>query len=189
MARLAIALTLTLLSTLAFAHRVFPLISADKGGGNFSESRIARLCIGSLDQSTLPTELNPNKAQCSVPVAIIDSSDSGLWVSRTDDRGGALDDGEKCAPDVWTEGEFYPQVFEINRRNVSHILYERAPAKGDRVQVLGREAEVYEVLDTSDHKSRIKVRLIGSKTSERVGSATATLWTDTQTQSPSPIGK
>ena len=187
-ARSAIALTLTLLSTLAFAYRIFPLIPADKGGGNFAQSRVARLCSGSLDQSALPTELysDSDMARCSVPVAIIDSSDSVLWVSRTDDRGGAVDDGERCAPEIWTEGQFYPRIFEISRTKVSHIEYERAPAKGDRVRILGRKAVVYEVLNTSDHESRFDVRLVGNKASERVCRATATLLTDAQTQSPPP---
>jgi len=185
-ARSAMALTLSLLSTLAFAYRVFPSIPADKGGGNFDQSRVARLCIGSFDQTAVPAELfsDSDMPRCSVPVAIIDSTDSFAWVSRMDDWGGAVDDGQRCAPEIWSEGQFYPRIFEINRTKVSHIEYQRAPVKGDRVRVLGRNAEVFDVLNTSDHDSRLDVRLVGSKAPDRVCRASATVLTDDQVRLP-----
>jgi hypothetical protein len=159
-------MTLTLLSTLAFAYRIFPLISADKGGGNFAQSRVARLCTGTLDQNAQPTELfgDSDIARCSVPVVVIESSDNVLWVSRTDDRGGAVEDGQKCAPEIWAEGHFYPRIFEINRTKLSHVEYERVPATGDKVRLIGRKTDIYEVLNTSDHESRFEVRSLGGKT-------------------------
>jgi hypothetical protein len=173
-ARTATVITLILISTLAFAYRLFPLIPADKGGGNYFYRRDARVCVAPTEQtrpavntSTLPTDrTNPPKkspaisadptksakssdpfltaptksdpiasmlpealvdgmaaAGCSAPVKVIETTDSTLYVARSDDRGGAPADDLRSAPEIWTDGAFVPTIYAIAKSKVFLVEY------------------------------------------------------------------
>lgn len=173
-ARTATVITLILISTLAFAYRLFPLIPADKGGGNYSYRRDARVCVAPTEQtrpavntSTLPTDrTNPPKkspalstdptksakssypfltapsksdpitsmlpealvdgmaaAGCSAPVKVIETTDSTLYVARSNDRGGAPPDDLRSAPEIWTDGAFVPTIYAIAKSKVFLVEY------------------------------------------------------------------
>lgn len=164
-ARAATVTTLTLFSTLAFAYRLFPLIPADKGGGNFSYRNDSRVCITSagltkpVPDATVktakdtvtktapdtpvkdtPAKTTPEKPAlpealvdlkstqgCSVAVKVIESTESTLYVARSDDRGTAFDGRsapeEDCrsAPEIWTDGEFVPKIYALAKSKVSFV--------------------------------------------------------------------
>ena len=50
------------LNTFAFAYRVFPLVPADKGGGNYYYSRDSRICLGA-EPLQLPDGLKDDSRQ------------------------------------------------------------------------------------------------------------------------------
>jgi hypothetical protein len=131
-ARTATVTTLVLVSTLAFAYRLFPLIPADKGGGNFFYRRDAKVCVALTDltktgtsTSILPEALVDKGATsgCSVAVKVIEATDSTLYVARSDDRGGALANDPRTAPEIWTDGEFVPTIYAIAKTRLAFVEY------------------------------------------------------------------
>jgi len=131
-ARTAAVTPLVLLSTLTFAYRVFPLVPAYEGGGNFVYSRDARICavpLGSIrtDPSSvaLPESLLDRSltTECSMPLKILEETDSTIYVARSDDRGNAPAGDRRSAPEIWTDGRFPPMIYAIAKAKVPYIEY------------------------------------------------------------------
>jgi hypothetical protein len=121
-----------LFSTLAFAYRLFPLIPADKGGGNFAYSRDARICVAATsakkpeaDTLAIPEALVGPSAPpgCSVPVMVIAATESTLYIARSDDRGGAAASAERSAPENWSDGEHVPTIYAISKAKLAFTEY------------------------------------------------------------------
>jgi hypothetical protein len=128
LARWAIVITLAILSTLAFAYRLYPYIPADKGGGNYHFSRDARLCVTA--DATLPALLRDVKeANCSVTVKVLEITDTTVYAARSDDRGtddtgqGPGSDGREAA-EIWSDGQYFPAVYAISRNKIGFIQYQ-----------------------------------------------------------------
>jgi hypothetical protein len=124
--RWAIVITLSILSVLTFAYRVYPYIPADKGGGNFHFSRDAKICM--FAEGMLPTAIRDiSDKSCSVQLKIIEITDTTTYVARNDDRGKnemgnkpKADDRE--AAEVWSDG-YFPDVYAISRLKIAYIEY------------------------------------------------------------------
>jgi hypothetical protein len=122
LARWAIVITLSILSVLTFAYRVYPYIPADKGGGNFHFSRDAKICM--FAEGMLPTAIRDiSDKSCSVQLKIIEITDTTTYVARNDDRGKnemgnkpKADDRE--AAEVWSDG-YFPDVYAISRLKIA----------------------------------------------------------------------
>jgi hypothetical protein len=85
--------------------------------------------------------LAPQKAECSVPVKIIDSTEGTVFVARSDDYGHddeqrnyADTDGykQKCKPgsencpiaaSLWSKGRYLPKIYALNRSDVVTVEY------------------------------------------------------------------
>ena len=129
-ARFGITITLALLSTFAFAYRLFPLVPADKGGGDYSQSRDARVCFVP-DKAWVPpglTDVQGSDNRCSVRVKVIENTDPMIYVARSDDKGSSdeLSQVDPPAAEVWSEGKYFPKIFAIPRASVAFIEYEDA---------------------------------------------------------------
>jgi len=128
LARWAIIITLTILSVLSFAYRVYPLIPADKGGGNFRFSRDARVCM--MPDGSVPQALRDVPgSSCSVDVKILEITDTTVYSTRADDPGindlGQRPNGDNREPaEIWSEGHYFPTVFAISRNRIAFIQYE-----------------------------------------------------------------
>lgn|ERR1035437_250959 len=129
-ARSALIMTLALLSTFAFAYRLFPLVPSDKGGGNYAFARDASVCFVTREPLPVPLRADPSDAAaCSAPVKVIDSSETLLYVARSHDPG--LDsngdppkedkEDKRTAPQIWTEGHYLPTVYALNKAKVASI--------------------------------------------------------------------
>lgn len=130
-ARWAVVFTLFMMSVLAFAYRVYPLIPADKGGGNFRFSRDVQICM--LSGEKLATELSVKLEDltCTVSVKVLDITDSTFYVARKDDMGRNEDgksppsNGREPA-ETWSDGEFFPTVYAIPRSKTAFVKYDIA---------------------------------------------------------------
>jgi hypothetical protein len=130
LARWALIATLSILTILTFAFRVYPYIPADKGGGNFKYSRNAVICVSS--DGTLPDKIRDAKNPgCSVPMKLIELTDSIAYAARVDDPGKTEDgqapprDGVK-GPEGWSDG-YFPTVYAISRGKIAYIDYSLSP--------------------------------------------------------------
>jgi len=128
-ARWAVVATLSLMSILSFAYRVFPFIPADKGGGNFRFSRDAQICLLADERIAPEISIRRGDLACTVPVKILDITDLTFYVARTDDKG-RNEKGEipvsdqRGAPEIWSDGEYFPTVYAIPRSKSSFIQYD-----------------------------------------------------------------
>jgi hypothetical protein len=129
-ARSALIMTVALLSTFAFAYRLFPLVPSDKGGGSYSSARDALVCFVTRQPLPVPLRADPSDAAaCSAAVKVIDSSETVLYVARADDPG--LDsngkppkedkEDKRTAPQIWTEGRYLPTVYALNKGKVASV--------------------------------------------------------------------
>lgn len=109
----AIIMSLFFLATWAFAHELFAFIPVSNGGGDYSHSPDAQICMKPpyREQFVLPKDLicpppvpnegltslppkfvkcpatMPTHAECSVAVKVIDSTEQTIFVARSDDYG------------------------------------------------------------------------------------------------------
>jgi hypothetical protein len=76
----------------------------------------------------VPLRADPSDAAaCSAPVKLIDSSETVLYVARSDDRGfdnkGNTPNQKdaRAAPQIWTEGLYLPTVYALNKVKVASV--------------------------------------------------------------------
>jgi hypothetical protein len=111
------ALTFLFLSTIAFALRVYPHISAARGGGNFIESPRVKLTFRPVPG--FPIGINTNEpimlslSSTNIYV-IIEETASSLFLANVKDKGG---------PGAWVDMRQLPHVFEVRRDAVDQISY------------------------------------------------------------------
>lgn len=128
-ARWAVVFTLFMMSVLAFAYRVYPLIPADKGGGNFRFSRDVQICMLAGEKVATEISVKREDLTCTVPVKVLDITDSTLYVARKDDKG-HNESGESPLPnrqeaaEIWSDGEFFPTVYAIPRSKTAFVQYD-----------------------------------------------------------------
>jgi len=136
-ARIGMVATLLFLSTYAFGYRLFPFIPVERGGGNYFYSEDAQLCFEDPSQSKPPQALPPELmvGPCSRPVKIIEASDSTLYIALPFDRGSnqqgnaAPPQDKRSGPEIWAEGEYFPEIYAVRRDRLSYFKYIRRQSK------------------------------------------------------------
>lgn len=114
-ARSAIILILAFLGTYAFAYRLFPLIPAEKGGGNYFYARNAKLCfpagvkLDAIKQVLAQSLVN----DCSLPVKVIEATDSMLYVTLSSNQKG----------ESWADVENFPAIYSVQRSDLALFEY------------------------------------------------------------------
>jgi hypothetical protein len=116
---------LFVLGVFSFAHNVFNHIPAEKGGGDFSQASDSQICFSDAHRVSIPVGLllDINRQPlCTMPVKIIEETSTDIFVARSTDRGNRSESNVPNPAALWRSGEYYPVVFQINRRFITSIV-------------------------------------------------------------------
>jgi hypothetical protein len=113
--RTAMIIMFGLLTSYAFAYRLFPLIPAEKGGGNHTHSRDALLCFPAGPKSEVIVQLlstskvTPN---CLGPLKVVAATDSLLYITTSS--------GQR--PEFSGEVRGFPTIYSVAKSDLAGFL-------------------------------------------------------------------
>lgn len=114
---LCIIILLYVFSVLTFAVRIYPYISVNNGGGDYSYTSTVILCFGEDNKSSIPREIlegNLNGSLCSKSLILIEETAVSIFVADPNSAGG---------PAQWRRGKG-PKVIELHRDKVESVIYQ-----------------------------------------------------------------
>ena len=109
---MCIVVLLYILMVYTFSYHIYPLIPANRGGGDFTDTPLIVLHYSDIQTNPPPVEIC--KGSMSQELVLIDKTGEAILVADPNDAGG---------PSEWKKGNAKPHIYEVSQSSVSFITY------------------------------------------------------------------